>query len=183
MFKITPLEISGAFLVENEIFPDERGSFRELMRFSQLSEISSGLPWKQNNLSVSKINTIRGIHFSKSRIPQNKLVSCINGKILDFVVDIRPESPTFRKFCEIELDSNFATSVFIPGGLGHAFIAKTDDAIVNYLLTSEYEPDSEFSINPFDQELAINWGVDNYTISDKDRKAPHLTDVLKNRIL
>jgi dTDP-4-dehydrorhamnose 3,5-epimerase len=183
MLKITPLKISGAFLIENDIFNDTRGSFRELMRFSQLSDLTKGLPWTQNNLSISKLNTIRGIHFSKSEVPQNKLVSCVSGKILDFVVDVRPESPTYQKFCEIELTSNLATSVFITGGLGHAFIAKSEDSIVNYLLSSEYNPDTEFGINPFDKKIGIDWGVTEFVISDKDSTAPSLTDAVKFGII
>ena len=183
MIEITPLKIEGSFLIENSFFNDNRGSFRELMRSSQLSSISNGLPWVQSNLSVSKLNTIRGIHFSKSDVLQNKLVSCVSGKILDFVIDIRPESPTYRQFCEIELDSNYPTSVFISGGLGHAFLAKRENSVVNYLLSSEYNPDAEFGINPFDTDININWGADDFILSDKDRAAPSLNEAIKLGII
>jgi dTDP-4-dehydrorhamnose 3,5-epimerase len=183
MTKITPLEIEGVYKVEGQIFHDNRGSFQELLKFSEINKISGELPWVQSNLSISKQNTIRGIHFSKSPFPQNKLVNCIKGEITDLVVDLRPMSNTYKKFCAIELDENSATAVFIPSGLGHAFIARVENSIVNYLLTSEYNPESEFVINPFDPEIAIDWGVTNYIISEKDRTAPNLSELVSKGIL
>lgn len=183
MIKITPLEIEGVYKVKSQIFHDNRGSFQELLKVSEISEISGDLPWVQSNLSISKQNTIRGIHFSRSPLPQNKLVNCIKGKITDLVVDLRPSSNTYKKFCSIDLDENSATAVFIPSGLGHAFIARAENSVVNYLLTSEYDPKSEFAINPFDPEIGIDWGVANYIISEKDQTAPNLSDLVSKGIL
>jgi len=169
--KITPLKIKGAFLLEGTLLQDNRGVFRELMKVSQLSDIENLLPWVQSNVSVSKKNTIRGIHYSLNTTPQHKLISCLNGRIRDFVVDIRQDSSTYGQFSEVILNSKVPTSVYIEGGLGHAFIAETDNCVVNYLLTSEYNPTSEFIINPFDATININWNISTYHISEKDRES------------
>ena len=150
---------------------------------SNLHGINSLLPWVQNNVSISNKNSIRGIHFSTSAIKQNKLISCLSGKIQDFIVDLRIDSPTFGNYCKIELQSSTATSIYIEGGLGHAFVAKTDNSVVSYLLSSEYNPRSEFGINPFDPTLDINWGLTSYHISEKDKNAPNLKDAIRSGIL
>jgi len=150
---------------------------------SDLHELKGLLPWVQNNVSISHKNSIRGIHFSTSVIKQNKLISCLNGQIQDYIVDVRLDSPTFGNFCEIELQSKTATSVYIESGLGHAFVAKTNNCIVSYLLSSEFNPKNEFGINPFDPTLNIDWRVANYNISEKDKKAPNLKDAITEGIL
>ena len=181
--KITPLNIKGAFLLEGELFTDNRGGFRELMKFSELKNIENLLPWVQNNVSVSNKNSIRGIHYSLDLHPQHKLISCLNGKIRDFVVDIRQDSPTFGQFLEITLNSNEPTSVYIEGGLGHAFIAETENCVVSYLLTAEYNASKEYAVNPFDTTININWNVSNYHISEKDSQSPSLNIAKKIGIL
>jgi dTDP-4-dehydrorhamnose 3,5-epimerase len=181
--KITPLEIKGAFLLEGALIKDNRGVFRELMKFLDLEDIENLLPWVQNNVSVSNKNSIRGIHYSLDLRPQNKLISCLNGSVRDFVVDIRRGSPTYGQFNEITLNSSKPTSVYIEGGLGHAFIAETDNCVVSYLLTTEYNASKEYGVNPFDTTININWNVTNYHISEKDNKSPNLDVAEKIGIL
>lgn len=181
--KITPLKIKGAFVLEGTLFNDNRGFFRELMKVSNLSYIENLLPWVQNNVSVSKENTIRGIHYSLAVSPQHKLISCLNGRIRDFVVDIRQGSPTYGQFIEVVLNSNEATSVYIESGLGHAFIAETDNCVVSYLLTSEYNANEEYVVNPFDTTININWNVSSYHASEKDINSPDLHVAKKIGIL
>jgi dTDP-4-dehydrorhamnose 3,5-epimerase len=183
MLDIRPLKIQGAFILEGKIFTDNRGVFRELMKVSDMKGIKSLTPWLQNNVSVSNKNSIRGIHFSTSINKQNKLVSCLNGSIRDFVVDVRQDSPTFGDFCEVTLDSNSAKSIYIESGLGHAFIALTDNCVVSYLLSSEYDPKNEFGINPFDPVISIDWDLSSYHISEKDEKSPNLNELLVNGML
>jgi dTDP-4-dehydrorhamnose 3,5-epimerase len=183
MLSIRPLKIEGAFILEGELFNDNRGVFRELMKMSDLKSIDNLAPWVQNNVSISIKNSIRGIHFSSSSNKQNKLISCLNGSIRDFIVDIRKDSPTFGDFCEVTLQSNTATSVYIEGGLGHAFIAQNDNCVVSYLLSAEYNPSNEFGINPFDPTIKINWGVSSYHISEKDKTSPNLNEAILSGIL
>jgi dTDP-4-dehydrorhamnose 3,5-epimerase len=183
MLNIRPLGIKGAYALEGEFFYDSRGVFRELMKMSDLSSIDGLMPWVQNNVSVSSKNSVRGIHFSTSVLKQNKLVSCLNGSIRDFIIDIRESSPTFGSFCEVKLQSEVATSVYLESGLGHAFVALTDNCVVSYLLSSEYDPVNEFGINPFDPALKIDWNLSSYQISEKDRNLPSLGDALLSGIL
>jgi dTDP-4-dehydrorhamnose 3,5-epimerase len=183
MLNIRPLGIKGAYALEGEFFSDSRGQFRELMKMSDLHSIDGLLPWVQNNVSVSSKNSIRGIHFSTSVLKQNKLVSCLNGSIRDFIVDVRAASPTFGSFCEISLNSEVATSIYLESGLGHAFVALTDNCVVSYLLSSEYDPINEFGINPFDPTLRINWNLSSFQISEKDRVLPSLSEALLGGLL
>jgi dTDP-4-dehydrorhamnose 3,5-epimerase len=175
--KITPLEIKGAFIVENEFLNDSRGKFRELMKISDFKNFKNFKNWEQNNLSISKKNAIRGIHFSNGNNLQHKLVTCVSGSIRDFVIDIRTGSPTFGKFCEVKLNSEYGNSIFIESGLGHAFLSETDNSIVSYLLTSEYDPVTEFAINPFDPNINIGWDVLTSFVSEKDINAPNLIEL------
>lgn len=147
------------------------------MKISDFKNFKNFKNWEQNNLSISNRNTIRGIHFSNSTNLQHKLVTCISGNIRDFVVDIRTGSPTFGKFCEVKLNSDSGISVFIESGLGHAFLSETENSIVSYLLTSEYDPVTEFAINPFDPDINIGWNTSAYFISEKDRNAPNLFEL------
>ena len=169
--------MQGAFILENKFLNDNRGKFRELMKISDFKNFKYLKNWAQNNLSISNKNTIRGIHFSNGTNLQHKLVTCISGSIRDFVVDIRTGSPTFGKFCEIKLNSDLGNSVFIESGLGHAFLSETENSIVSYLLTSEYDPVTEFAINPFDPDINIGWNTSAYFISEKDRNAPNLIEL------
>lgn len=183
MLSIRPLKIEGAYILEGEFFHDSRGMFRELMKFSDLKSIKCLLPWVQNNVSISNRNTIRGIHYSTGPVKQNKLVTCLNGSVRDFVVDVRRNSPTFGNFCEVQLNSSIPNSLFIEGGLGHAFLAQTDNCIVSYLLSSEYNPKNEFGLDPFDLDININWDVTDFLISDKDVDSESLKEALLNRRL
>jgi dTDP-4-dehydrorhamnose 3,5-epimerase len=147
------------------------------MKVSDFKNFKHFKNWAQNNLSISNKNTIRGIHFSNGANLQHKLVTCVSGSIRDFIVDIRNGSPTFGKFCEVKMNSDNGISVFIESGLGHAFLSETENSIVSYLLTSEYDSVTEFAINPFDPDINIGWNVSNNFISEKDRNAPNLIEL------
>jgi dTDP-4-dehydrorhamnose 3,5-epimerase len=175
---ITPLAISGAWLIEAPVFPDKRGQFREWYR-SEFSEISA-LPQfdvKQANTSVSARGVIRGIHYSCAEGGQSKIVTCTSGAIQDVVVDLRVNSDTYGKHESIEISWKDGISIFISNGLGHGFQSLHDDSVVTYLLNSNYQPEKEFSIKPTDATLAIQWRIKDSIISDKDTTAPSLSEL------
>ncbi len=171
------LGIKGAWLVESEVFTDERGSFREWFRLDEIRN-KTGIDFSvaQANISTSAIGVIRGIHYSLAPEGQSKWVTCASGRILDVIVDIRPDSPTFKQIEYIELQGPQAT--FIEAGLGHGFISLEDNSVVSYLLSSPYTPDFEVSINPMDQELDISWPKFDWIISNRDEEAKSMNELL-----
>ena len=180
MGEITPLGIDGAWLYQSSVFSDTRGYFTEWFEDELISKsIPQGLDVAQANLSKSKKGVVRGIHFSIAQSGQAKWVTCVSGKIWDVVVDIRPKSPTFKKWVAIELNEASGKSVFIQEGLGHAFLAMEDETIISYLLSSPYSPNEELAINPKDPQIAINWPLDDLLFSPKDESAPNLEDLLE----
>jgi dTDP-4-dehydrorhamnose 3,5-epimerase len=179
MAEISPLGIDGAWLYQSDVHGDSRGYFTEWFK-SELVKNVIGREFKiaQANSSNSKRGVVRGIHFSVAKEGQAKWVTCISGKIIDFVVDIRPSSPTFKKWVSTELYDGSGRSIFISEGLGHAFIAMEDESRISYLLSSPYSPKDELAINPKDPEIAIKWPLGELCFSPKDESAPLLIDLL-----
>ena len=173
------LGIKGAWIARSPIHHDNRGTFREWFKPDQL-KTASGIDFevKQANVSNSKKGVIRGIHYSLARNGQGKWVTCTSGSIWDVVVDIRPESPTFRKWIGLELSEGSGESIFVSNGLGHGFVSLQNDSTVVYLLNSEYSPREEFEISPLDADLGITWPLAELSLSDKDRSAPTLREQL-----
>jgi dTDP-4-dehydrorhamnose 3,5-epimerase len=172
---IQKLEIDGSWIASSPEVSDSRGSFREWFKASDF-ELATGRKFQvlQSNISISQCGAIRGIHYSLSPQGQGKWITCITGSIWDVIVDIRPSSPTFKKWIPILLSENSGTSVFISEGLGHGFLALEDNSAVSYLLTTEYSPNEEFGINPFDSELQISWPTSLPLLSRKDSEAKSL---------
>ena len=179
MAEITSLGIDGAWLYQSDVHSDSRGYFTEWFK-SELVKNVVGREFKiaQANISNSKRGVVRGIHCSIAKEGQAKWVTCISGKIIDFIVDIRPNSPTFKKWVAVELTGASGKSVFIGEGLGHAFIAMEDESRISYLLSSPYSPKEELAINPKDPEIAINWPLQEIHLSPNDESAPYLKDLL-----
>ena len=187
--KFTSLGIKGLWLAESQVWKDERGSFQEWFKSEEVFE-ATGIKFsvEQANISSSKKNVIRGIHYSLAPGGQAKWVTCASGRIVDVVVDIRPNSPTFKKIEYVNLQAGDGKSIFIGPGLGHAFISLEDDTNVSYLISSPYSPEFEYGIHPMDPELKIDWslgsGLDkSAVISAKDSDAPTLeTRSLEGRL-
>ncbi|MGW2257215.1 dTDP-4-dehydrorhamnose 3,5-epimerase family protein [Streptomyces sp. NPDC004749] len=174
--KITEMSIPNAFRIVPEIHEDERGSFMELARSSLLSE-AIGYPFVigQANCSLSSRNTIRGIHGTALPPGQAKLVTCVSGSVLDVAVDLRVGSPTFGQYEMTRQDAGTGISVYLSDGIGHAFVALTDDACVNYLCSEKYVHGTMIEINPLDPDIGIPWELDGPPVmSDKDGAAPGL---------
>ncbi len=181
MIQVRPMSIAGAWIIESPLHRDERGFFREWFRSSALSEkIGRDFEVKQANMSQSQIGVVRGIHFSTADVGQAKWVTCGGGSIWDVVVDIRPDSKTFKHWEGVEISAENGRSVFLSEGLGHAFIALEDKSIAIYALSSNYNPAKEFAINPKDPEININWPLNELIFSQRDLDAPTLSDFLSS---
>jgi dTDP-4-dehydrorhamnose 3,5-epimerase len=185
------LSVPGAVEVTPVVHADGRGAFFEWFRADVFEKLSgSPLALAQANCSVSSAGTLRGIHFAEVPPGQGKYVTCLRGAALDVVVDLRTGSPCFGRWDAVLLDDRAHRSVWLPEGLGHGFMALTDDTVVAYLLTSPYDPDREHSVNPLDPALGIDWptvGRDGRpltpVLSDRDRSAPSLEEVRRSGLL
>ena len=177
--KLTPLGIDGAWLSESPVWSDDRGFFREWFK-SEDVKAATGREFgiEQANVSLSSAGTLRGIHYSIAPRGQAKWITCVTGSIQDVIVDIRPDSKTFGKWIDVELKGNSGKAVLISEGLGHGFLALEDNTAVAYLVSTPFSPTDEFEINPLDEEIGINWGMDSSSlkISEKDKISPTLAE-------
>jgi dTDP-4-dehydrorhamnose 3,5-epimerase len=164
--------LKGLKIISPTIFRDERGEFLENYKLSNYN-----INFVQDNLSYSKLGTIRGLHYQLER-PQGKLVSVCKGMIQDIAIDIRKSSPTFGKHFSVILSSSNHKQLYIPEGFAHGFLALTEEAIVAYKCTAEYHKESERTIIWNDPTINILWAahVEEFIISDKDQKGTTLLE-------
>lgn len=150
--------LDGLLLVEGSFFPDERGFFFEAFRADEWAK--AGLPQLlQDNLSRSKKNSVRGLHYQIPPKAIGKLVRCSRGRIFDAVVDIRRKSPTYGKTATIELDDSGNRMFWVPAGFAHGFCALTETADVTYKVTDYWGKDVDRGIRWNDPSLGIKWPV------------------------
>jgi dTDP-4-dehydrorhamnose 3,5-epimerase len=180
-----PLGIDGAWAMTPRIHSDNRGSFLEWFRSGELAEtLGYRLDIAQGNCSVSHRGVLRGIHFTDVPPGQAKYISCVRGAILDVVVDLRVGSPSFGQWEAVPLDDENRRAVFLSEGLGHAFMALTDQATALYLCSTPYAPGRERGVHPLDPDLGIAWptGI-TPALSEKDVAAPPLHKAQADGIL
>ncbi|CAB4961429.1 MAG: dTDP-4-dehydrorhamnose 3,5-epimerase [Actinobacteria bacterium] len=180
-----PLSIDGVWEFTPKLRPDDRGVFLESFKESVLEEaIGHEFTLQQMNISVSRVGTVRGVHFALVPPGQAKYVQCFSGRILDVVVDIRVGSPTFGQWDAVELDDESRRGLYIAEGLGHAFCALSDSATVGYLCSTPYSPGREFGIHPLDPALGLPWpGGTESVLSEKDAAAPTLAEARASGLL
>lgn len=176
---VEPTAIADVKIVTPKIFRDARGFFSETYNARSLAEAGIGLPFVQDNhsLSVQK-GVVRGLHFQLEPRAQGKLVRVARGTILDVAVDIRTGSPTYGRHVAVELSAENWRQLWIPAGFAHGFCTLEPDTEVIYKVTDFYSPDHDRAVAWDDPALAIAWPVTAETaiLSDKDRRAPRLAD-------
>lgn len=185
MTSFTETRIKGAWKISPVRHADERGWFQELFKFSEIQNSTEfEFTPVQINVSHSVQGVIRGIHYSIAPMGQAKYVSVIDGQIDDYVIDVRPSSPTFGTWDRVRLSSESGESVLLSSNLAHAFQVLTPTATVCYAVTAEFNPIAEKAINPFCERLAIKWN-DSFPalVSPKDQAAPTLNDQITNGVL
>jgi dTDP-4-dehydrorhamnose 3,5-epimerase len=184
MMKVIDLELEGVKLIEPVAFQDYRGWYMESYSSRTLEEFGINTVFVQDNHLLSlKKGTIRGIHFQNNPKAQAKLLRCTKGKILDIVVDLRKDSPTYKKWLSVELDAESRMQIFIPKGFGHACISLVDDTEVQYKVDELYYPEFDRAIAWNDSEITIDWGTNEPIVSPKDANAPFLKDSDVNLIM
>jgi dTDP-4-dehydrorhamnose 3,5-epimerase len=178
------VHIPGAWTAQLSPHHDERGTFVEWLREVDLREHGMTLTVAQANCSISRRGVLRGIHFTDVPPGQAKYVTCVAGEVLDVIVDVRVGSPTFGEWDAVRLGGEIRTAVFMPTGVGHAFMALSEEATVVYLCTASYVAERERAVDPFDPELGLPWPADiQPTLSARDRAAPSLRAALAQGVL
>lgn len=183
--KISELAVADAFRIVPDRRPDQRGHFQESLKEGELAEaLGRPFPIAQVNHSVSHRGVLRGIHGALVPPGLGKVVTCVRGAVLDIVVDLRIGSPTFGGYDVSWQDAADGTSVVIPEGLGHAFLALTDGATMSYLCTAEYDPSIVVDVHPLDPELQLPWGLfQEPLMSARDAAAPTLAEAADRGLL
>ncbi len=177
MFRITPLKIPEVSIIETDLYPDERGLFFEFYKRSSMAEY--GFPdFVQDNISFSKKNVIRGLHFQSEPYAQGKLVTVLKGSIFDVAVDIRKNSPTFGKCVSACLYDVYHKMIYIPPGFAHGFCALSHENIILYKNTREYFPEHDNGIIWNDPEIGINWPCKCPIVSEKDSTHSTLKEII-----
>jgi dTDP-4-dehydrorhamnose 3,5-epimerase len=169
-------EISGLIEFFPKTFGDSRGFFIESFHSERYSKILGPINFIQDNMSSSIRGVLRGLHFQKPPFTQGKLVSVIQGSVLDVAVDLRKNSPTFGQHEKVILTGEKKNQFWIPEGFAHGFVALEDNTIFCYKCTNYYHPDSEETILWNDRTLNIDWQIDNPVISDKDKNGLIFSD-------
>ena len=174
------LKIDGLVLCKPKIIEDKRGFFSETFRKDLLEDfISDKLDFCQHNTSRSSFGVLRGLHFQTKPKAQTKLISVSNGEILDVVLDIRKDSPTYGKHYSVILNDINNFQLLVPRGFAHGFIALSELVRVNYNVDNYFSSKNEFGINPFDKDLKINWILEKnqIIISNKDKSNKNLSEL------
>ncbi len=182
---VRELKVPGSWELTPKQWPDPRGVFLEWFKAPVLREaLGHDLVVKQANHSISAKGTLRGLHFADTPPGQAKYVYCTRGAVLDVIVDLRVGSPTFGVSDAVRLDEVDRRAVYLSEGLGHAFLALTDDANVTYLCSEPYNPTGEHAIHPLDTELDLPFPDDvEHLLSDKDAAAPTLAQAKEQGLL
>lgn len=173
---ITKTDIEGLIIIEPQIFKDSRGAFFESWNAKKFKQLGISEDFVQDNQSVSSKGVLRGLHFQNPPYAQAKLVRVIEGSVLDVAVDLRKNSPTYGMHVSVILSEQNNKSFFIPKGFAHGFLSLEDNTVFNYKCSDYYNKESEGSLLWNDEDLKIDWQIDNPLISEKDLKA----DLFKN---
>ena len=171
--------IDGVFVVSTRAVCDERGDFVRAWCRTEFSDNGIAAEFCQSNLSTSRRRgTLRGLHFSVPPSAEAKLVRCVHGAVYDVALDLRPRSPTYRKWTAQELSHKNRLALFIPEGVAHGFQTLADDTQLLYHMTQPYDPTCARGVRWNDPAFKISWPLDVTSISIRDRDYENFSDVV-----
>ncbi len=173
--KIQPLPVAGALSIVPDVFSDDRGYFKEVYAARRYAAAGIGETFVQDNLSRSGLGVLRGLHADPRMA---KLVQVLRGEAFDVIVDIRAQSPTYRRWCAAHLRGEDHAQLYVPAGCLHGYLSLSEDVLFLYKQSALYDPATEFGIAWNDPELAIPWPLDGRIprLSAKDAANPTLAE-------
>ena len=175
--KVIETEIKDLYMIEPQVFGDNRGWFMESWSQKKMEEVGLFYNFVQDSHSFSeKKGTLRGLHFQKGSSSQAKLVRCVRGAVFDVAVDLRKNSKTYKKWVGCVLSEENKKQFLIPRGFAHGFLTLTDNVEFVYKADNYYDPQADRNIIWNDEEINIDWGIENPILSEKDKKAPKLSE-------
>lgn len=175
--KIESTTLKTVKLIKPTPFKDSRGEFVEVYREHVLREAGIDIEFVQDNISTSKKNTVRGLHYQLPPSSQVKLVMVACGEILDVAVDMRAQSPTFGQHFSTVLSAKNRHMLFVPTGFAHGFVVRSDEATVYYKCNDYYNKELERGVRWNDPKLNIEWGIEDPILSKKDIQLPLLDEI------
>lgn len=167
-------KIPGCYEIQADVFRDSRGVFVKTFREDVCAPFGVRMSLAEQYFSVSKRGVIRGLHFQVPPLDQNKLVTCVSGRVFDVVVDLRRGSPTFGSFETFGLDAEKGSVLFVPRGLAHGFQALSDGATLYYQVSSLYSPEHDRGVRW--NSAGVPWPIDNPVLSERDRQFPAMSE-------
>ncbi len=175
--KITETKLKDVYVVEPQVFGDERGWFMESWSKRKFADGGINVEFLQDNQSFSATKgTLRGLHYQLNPMAQAKIVRCTRGEIFDVAVDIRRGSPQYGQWVGEVLSAKNFKQLFIPRGFAHGFITLTDDVEVQYKADNYYAPECDGNIRWDDPQIGVDWPIAPVILSDKDKAAPLLKE-------
>ena len=180
MINVIKTDIEDVLIIEPKVFGDARGYFLESFNAKEFAEKTGlNINFVQDNESMSSYGVMRGLHFQRPPFTQAKLVTCIEGAVLDVAVDLRSGSPTFGQHVAVELSADNHRQFFIPKGFAHGFSVLSEHALFSYKCDELYHPEADGGILLSDPALGIDWRIPEAEriLSDKDTKHPLLANL------
>ena len=177
---VIPTDFEGLFVIEPKVFGDARGYFLETWNQQRYREIGIHADFVQDNISFSRKGILRGLHYQIP--PQGKLVSVIEGRVQDVVVDLRRSSKMFGKWFSVELDGQSKRQLFVPAGFANGFAVLCETALFHYKCTELYHPEGEVTLQWNDPALGISWNVESPLLSAKDKAGIPLKDLPDSKL-
>lgn len=175
--QVETCELPGVLLISPQVHKDPRGYFVETYHEERYRAAGVDARFVQDNLSASSKGVLRGMHAQLKR-PQAKLVRCAQGKVWDVVADIRVGSPTFGRCFGAELDAESGRQLYVPTGFAHGFCVLSDAVLIEYKCSDVYVPDDQLTVRWDDPQIAIPWPIQAPLLSDKDRDAKTLSELM-----
>lgn len=174
--KFSPTRLAGAWIIDIEPVGDERGFFARVWCREELEKQGLNTSLAQCSISFNKKRgTLRGMHYQARPHEEAKLVRCTRGAIYDVIVDLRPESVTYKQWIGIELSAENRRMLYVPAGFAHGFQSLADDTEVFYQISTTYRPESARGVRWNDPAFGIEWPQEVRVISEKDRRYPDFT--------
>jgi len=171
--RVSATPLPGLVVIETARHADSRGRFERLFCVEAWREVRADLHFVQVNLSTTAHRgTVRGMHFQRAPMVEAKLIRCVQGRVFDVAVDLRPASPTFLRWHAVELSADQPSEVFIPEGFAHGFQALSDNAQLLYFHTRPWTPSCEDGVRHDDPRLAIDWPLPAIHVSERDLSHP-----------